>query len=323
MGRVPLDDGTRSRGDALPGGETVVSHWMGSAPGDGAEPSVSVIVPVWNGRDVIGPCIDALHSQDYRGRFEVIVVDNGSDDGTPGIVSRYPAVRFATEPSPGSYAARNLGLSLARGDVVAFTDADCVPDPSWLSHGVGALRRSPDIGVVAGEVAVTATTPDNIAELHDVHFAFRQQHLARRNRCVTANWFSPRDVIQAVGPFDATLKSGGDWALAEKIAAAGYRVVHEPGAVVAHPARASVAELVRKRRRVAGGVIDKAPSFRGFLRVQRALLADTLRKLAVTWRIPDLRAGQKVRLSLLLVRMWLAFLLESVRLRLGGRSSRS
>jgi glycosyltransferase involved in cell wall biosynthesis len=92
-------------------------------------PLLSVIVPVWNDESRIGQCIDALKRQSLDSAlFEIIVVDNGSTDSTATVVSRYTNVVLLYEPQPGSYAARNTGLRHARGEYVAFTDSDCVPE---------------------------------------------------------------------------------------------------------------------------------------------------------------------------------------------------
>src|SRR3546814_8574240 len=91
-------------------------------------PLISVIIAVWNGRATIGRCLDAVRAQSLPSEeLEIIVVDNGSSDGTAEIARSVPGVIVLTEHRPGSYAARNRGLAHARGTYVAFTDADCRP----------------------------------------------------------------------------------------------------------------------------------------------------------------------------------------------------
>src|ERR1041384_5139232 len=93
---------------------------------------VSVIVPVWNDAERLGHCLHALEKQTYPAEsYEVIVVDNGSTDSVACLVAAYGRARLVSEQRPGSYAARNTGLNLARGQVIAFTDADCLPAPDW------------------------------------------------------------------------------------------------------------------------------------------------------------------------------------------------
>lgn len=96
---------------------------------------ISVIVPVFNTGRYLARVADSLLGQNYpRERFELIFVDNGSSDDSVKIIERYPEIRLLHEPERGSYAARNRGLEEARGDILAFTDSDCFPDPEWLSN---------------------------------------------------------------------------------------------------------------------------------------------------------------------------------------------
>lgn len=95
---------------------------------------ISVVVPVFNTGRFLPRTVEALLAQDFpRDRYELIFVDNGSNDDSVDILHRYPGVRVLHEPVQGSYAARNCGLREARGDIIAFTDSDCFADPAWLS----------------------------------------------------------------------------------------------------------------------------------------------------------------------------------------------
>ncbi|MEQ8961723.1 MAG: glycosyltransferase family A protein, partial [Coleofasciculus sp. C2-GNP5-27] len=84
----------------------------------------------------------------------MIVVDNASDEAADikGVVAQFGQAIAAYESTPGSYAARNKGISLAKGEVIAFTDADCIPDAKWLESGLHRLLTIPDCGLVAGRV---------------------------------------------------------------------------------------------------------------------------------------------------------------------------
>lgn len=218
-------------------------------------PFVSVVVPVWNGEASVRACLEALTSQTYpRDRYEVLLIDNGSTDRTVEIARGVAGVAVLSEPAPGSYAARNTGLHQARGEIVAFTDADCAPRTNWLENGVRALCAHPESGVVGGHVALyhDGKGSDACAK-YDQLFSMFQSASVERGQCATANWFARRDLMLAHGGFDASLKSGGDWELSARIAAAGRRAVFAPDAVVEHPARSTFDELARKRRRTVGG----------------------------------------------------------------------
>lgn len=96
-------------------------------------PLVSVVVPFFDSEQTIDSCIDSLLGQKGVGeRYEIILVDNGSRDGSAERARSRAGLTVIEEATPGAYAARNAGIALARAPVIAFTDADCVPDRDWL-----------------------------------------------------------------------------------------------------------------------------------------------------------------------------------------------
>jgi glycosyltransferase involved in cell wall biosynthesis len=104
---------------------------------------ISVIVPVFNTIRYLERVVAAMQAQDYpRQDYELVFVDNGSTDGSRELLARYPDLSVLLETERGSYAARNLGLRHARGDILAFTDSDCYPAPGWLTAIDGAFRTA-------------------------------------------------------------------------------------------------------------------------------------------------------------------------------------
>jgi glycosyltransferase involved in cell wall biosynthesis len=112
-------------------------------------PRFSVVVPAHNEEDVLGRTLGSLQAQDFPGSVEVVVVDNGSVDGTADL-ARAAGVRVAQEPTLGVCAARQRGTDLARGQIVVSTDADTVHPPDWLSRIDAAFRDDPDLVAVGG-----------------------------------------------------------------------------------------------------------------------------------------------------------------------------
>src|SRR5205823_6291281 len=113
-------------------------------------PMVSVIVPAFNAERTIGDCLAALVGQDYpRERLEIIAVDNRSTDRTAAVMCAYPVRVVAERRVQSSYAARNAGLAEARGAILCFTDADCLPDTGWVRALVAGLADD-DAGGAAG-----------------------------------------------------------------------------------------------------------------------------------------------------------------------------
>ena len=185
---------------------------------------VSVIIPVYNDAVRLERCLQALAQQSYP-NYEVIVVDNGSTDADVEQVCKpFSRVRFAREEKAGSYAARNKGLSLAKGEVIAFTDSDCIPAADWLGAGVARVKQTENCGLIAGHVDVF---PQNrahpsLVELYDMMLAFPQErYVANYRYGVTASVVTTRAIFDAVGLFNDTLKSGGDREWGQRVAAAG------------------------------------------------------------------------------------------------------
>jgi glycosyltransferase involved in cell wall biosynthesis len=103
---------------------------------------ISVVVPMYNAERTLEACLDALAAQDHPARdHEILLVDNGSTDRSVTIARRYDGVALLAEPTPGAYSARNRGIRSARGEVIALTDPDCVPDRSWLREIAAALSE--------------------------------------------------------------------------------------------------------------------------------------------------------------------------------------
>jgi glycosyltransferase involved in cell wall biosynthesis len=221
---------------------------------------VTVIIPVHNDADRLRLCLEALSRQTYgMGNIEVIVIDNNSAISPGPVVSEWPFARCVSETSRGSYAARNCGIAVATGEVIAFTDSDCIPEPTWVEQGVIALTAQGGVGLVAGRVKVF-TRPageTSAVELYEVLTAFPQEQYVERDKFgVTANVFTFRRVLEAVGGFDAEQQSGGDREWGRRVHAAGLRLLYAPEACVLHPARQSLGELRRKVTRVVGGLRD-------------------------------------------------------------------
>jgi glycosyltransferase involved in cell wall biosynthesis len=301
-------------------------------PAASPAPRVSVIIPIYNDATRLARCLAALEAQTCaRTGFEIIVVDNGSTDDIAAVAARFPRVRFLSEPAPGSYAARNTGVAASSGEVVAFTDADCLPDPDWLANGLEALEGDERCGLVAGRVRVTFESPDHptLCELYDSIFDFDQERFVARSRFgCTANVLTHASVIREVGAFDGRMRSVGDRDLGNRIAAAGYRLVFAARAVVSHPGRRTVGALLRKRLRVAGGHHARArkrswPLLRLLVALARQLLWNPFSGAARIWRRGrHLEFATKVRLLALYVFLCHAEAVERVRLQLGGEPGR-
>lgn len=225
-------------------------------------PLVSIVIPVLNDSVRLQACLQAIEKQTYASNcYEVIVVDNGSDEShdTAGVVAQFPCTRMGFEPYASSFAARNKGVTLARGEVIALIDADCLPDPDWLEKGTQRLLAVPNCGLVGGRIDIYFQDPQRPTpvELYESLTAFPQQQLIEKQRfAATANVFTFKAIFEQVGGFEPCLKSSGDIEWGQRVAAAGYRLAYADKARVAHPARSTFAQLYQRSIRLAGGDYD-------------------------------------------------------------------
>jgi glycosyltransferase involved in cell wall biosynthesis len=289
-------------------------------------PFVSVIVPVWNSPELIATCLSALSAQTYpRDRFEVLVIDNASTDLTAEVALRFPITTLLVEPTPGSYHARNRGLNEARGEYVAFTDADCIPAPDWIEKAVASALRHPDAGVLAGRIELFRTSPEDreVYEWYERLFSFRQDIGAQKGFCATANWLSPREAILAAGSFQADRKSGSDGELAARLRSAGRPIVYVEDMVVQHPVRGTFQELARKRRRLTGGRWQRTPSRARPIRVLMTILWDTARRLKSTVIDDRLSLVMRVEVACLVIALSSVAIGELLRLSANGQAARA
>ncbi|NET33469.1 MAG: glycosyltransferase [Cyanothece sp. SIO1E1] len=301
-----------------------------------SNPLVSVIIPVFNDAERLQTCLHALEHQTYsQNLYEVIVVDNASTIDIKGIVSQFKQARFAYEGHPGSYAARNQGIALARGDVLAFTDADCIPAQNWIEQGVNRFMHTPNCGLVAGVIALffqQAAHPTAVELYDSIKIGFPQQQFVEESRYgATANLFTSRAVFEAVGLFNHSLKSSGDREWGQRVFAAGYQQIYAEDVCVAHPARATWAQLRKKVIRIMGGHQDLSRRQEGsFVRfITRSLLASLkdflppLRMYFYIWTNQRLQ-GNRQKIQFLLAMLFVRYVRswERVRLLAGGVSSR-
>lgn len=221
-------------------------------------PMVSVVVPVLNGARTIGDCLTSLLRSDYPvERREVLVVDNGSRDGTADIVREFPVV-LLRQDQPGAAAARNRGARESRGEIVAFTDADCLVSTGWLRELVREFRSS-SVGGVEGEtVDYCPVTP---VERYAARRASYSYHFRRQSPfapyVVTANVAFRRCVFDQLGGFDTRFpRAGGEdidftWQFHDRT---GLELRYNPRAVVFHRHRNTVQAFFQQALRNGRGL---------------------------------------------------------------------
>lgn len=239
-------------------------------------PTVSVIVPVFNAERGLPRLMRSLRGQDYPcERVEIILVDNGSTDRSADLMRGFAdATALSFTDWASSYAARNVGVAKATGDVLAFIDADCWAGPRWIKSGVAALRSGFDR--IAGRVEFVMSPRPNIYEIFDSARNFQQADFVSRGWSGAGNLFVWKRVMDEIGPWDARLISQGDTEFGVRASRAGKTLGYAPEAVVFHRARRSLKALVKKWIRTEYGA---AQVFR-----RRGLLALHLWRRKANWR---------------------------------------
>ena len=217
-------------------------------------PFVSIIIPVYQDWERLDLCLQAINQQDYPlEKIEVIVVNNEITKYYPLLKIRLNVkLRLINESSKGSYAARNKGISIAEGEVLAFTDSDCIPDPKWITNGVKGLTQN--ISLLAGEIQFFCiNNSPNVFEVLDSLSNLNQRLYAKIGFGATANLFIKKQIISSVGTFDPGLISSGDYEFGLRASKAGYKIGYVHDALVYHPARDTLKAIIRKTRRIATG----------------------------------------------------------------------
>ncbi len=196
----------------------------------------SIIIPAYNAGRTLGDGLGALEAQTIpRAQYEVIVVDDGSTDDTGAVAAASP-VRLIRQPNRGPAAARNRGAREARGAVLVFTDADCVPCGDWLAQMVQPLA---DPGIVAVKGAYRTRQRSWVARFAQIEFEERYALLQRAARIDMVDTYAAAyrtNVFLELGGFDESFPApnGEDMDLSCRLEAAGYRLAFNPRALVFH-----------------------------------------------------------------------------------------
>ncbi len=222
-------------------------------------PTVTVVVPVYNGAMTIARCLESLLAQTYPAdKYEIFVVENGSTDETTTVVGKYPVSLFHNEVR-GPAAARNRGIRESTADIIAFTDADCIVTPNWLAE-LMIPYTDPTISGVGGDIQPYRHPERTLIEL------FNDQHSPWMNylegkpeflpQLYTPNASYRRALLVAIEGFDERLLTGEDvemsWRIQMKLDA---KLIFTPRAVVYHHHRSTRQGLSRQYRQYGFGEI--------------------------------------------------------------------
>jgi cellulose synthase/poly-beta-1,6-N-acetylglucosamine synthase-like glycosyltransferase len=216
--------------------------------------SVTVVVPVRNRELTIQPLLESLQKLDYdRNKVEVIVVDGNSTDKTQEIVKKYP-VKLVVKKREGLNLARNTGIKCAKGEIVAFTDSDCIVPPNWITKIVENFK-DPQVSCVGG--SAKALDSDFISQYADNSIVRLMPFFTKREELekvkpffrhpAGCNMAFRRKVAEEVGYFDENIHYGFDEVeFADRICRAGYKMVLDPDVLVWHKHRSTFKEFLKQ-----------------------------------------------------------------------------
>lgn len=208
----------------------------------------SVIIPTHNDKAGLGNCLTALDRQTVdREEYEIIVVNDGPmDDAVQAVAEKHQA-HFLHQPQRGAGMARNLGAEHAKGKLLLFTDADCVPAPDWIEK-MTAPFTDPDVIGICG--IVRTRQRGLTARFIQLEYDHRYRNVARHTRIDFVNTGTAayrREVFLQCGGFDPALLGAEDMEFSYRLAGQGHRLIFAPQAVVHHRHPTSILEYAGRK----------------------------------------------------------------------------
>lgn len=199
---------------------------------------ISVIVPSYNSEKTIDKTIEALLKQNYpKKNYEIIVVDDGSTDNTERVVKKFEHVKFFKQKHKGPAAARNLGAKISKGNIILFTDADCIPDKNWIKNMVEPFKDK-NVAGVSGTYK-TSNKDSLLARFIGYDIKFKHEYMKKKKLIDFVGTFSAgyrKLIFKKELGFDTSfpMASGEDPELSYRIAK-NYKIIFQPSAFVWHP----------------------------------------------------------------------------------------
>jgi glycosyltransferase involved in cell wall biosynthesis len=205
---------------------------------------VSLIIATRDRCRQLERCLDAVARLQFERPWELVIVDNGSTDGTAQVIqqfsqrSQFP-VRYVFEPKPGLGNAHNAGLAVARGEIVAFTDDDCYPEPDLL-RCVWRAFEDPSLGYIAGRITLHDPSDDPMTTIESTSpCTFPPRSFVRVGSVGGANMAFRRKVLTDIGGFDPLFGPGAlfnteDVDAAARASAIGWKGEYRPEVIVRH-----------------------------------------------------------------------------------------
>lgn len=214
---------------------------------------ISVIIPTFNSSKELTKCLESFKTQTLSNEnFEVIVVDDGSNDGTKDAVTKYP-VRYIYQQNRGPAAARNNGANQAQGEIILFTDADCEPQPNWIEEMIKPLDDPQVVGVKG---AYKTRQREPVARLVQIEYEHKYERMKKFQYIDFIDTYSAgyrKDIFLKYNGFDERYPKASveDQEFSFRLSHDGHKMVFNPDAVVFHKHSASLMGYLRKKYKIA------------------------------------------------------------------------
>lgn len=197
---------------------------------------ISVIIPVYNAEKTIGMVLEALLLQDIKEDYEIICADDESNDDSCNIIKKYAVKLIKLKKNGGPAIARNEGVKRAKGELICFIDADCVPELNWLRKISERMEnvKNDKVGIICGSISFHSNfwgDVDNFAHFWEQH---PKMPSGLKKGFTSSNICIRKKVFEEVGGFDPTLRLSEDFDLCYKLILKGYSNIFLPEANVHH-----------------------------------------------------------------------------------------
>lgn len=195
---------------------------------------ISVVIPSYNRREQVKNCINSLLNQTFKEKSEIIVVDDGSIDGTEKIIKEYPQIIFLKQNHKGAAAARNKGAFSAKGEFIFFLDSDCQADKNCLKELLKEINKDKNTAAVG--CRIIGKTFGFFAKCHDyAHYSnFMVPHREKRRFLCTSGILVKKEFFNEINGFNENLKIAEDEDLGLRLVEKGCNLIYQPKTVVYH-----------------------------------------------------------------------------------------
>ena len=241
--------------------------------------NISVIIPVFQDKEGLIDTVTSLLAQDFpKDQYEIIIVDNNSQDGTKQaaiqLQNAHPDLIKVVHQDQiqNSYATRNAGVKEAKGDICCFIDADMTAEADYLANVSRHFDKDEELMYFGCKVKIFETKRTISSRLNKQHGFKMERYFEKGNFIGTGCLSVRRKIFERIGYFDDRLESGGDKEFGQRIHAAGFKQHYDHDLVLYHPSRSTYSSMLKKYKRVARGhaqLVHHYPERYGYYKSKR------------------------------------------------------